>query len=170
MLWHMLSRPGMDVSPLAWAALMSWRAISGRGQPRASRCCRNQAPSSFDITPSFAIWTLTDTYCVRECPQVSTSPPGDGRGIRSGEEVVAEAGLGAVDECADLVRLQDECGAVRVAGLAQGDPAAGELLGFQAGALVAPRLAPAVVAEVCRAHAVMYVVHVMSPSGCRGGC
>src|SRR6266545_1444816 len=76
MLWHMLSRPGMDVSPLAWAALMSWRAVSGRGQPRASRCCRNQAPSSFDITPSFAIWTLTDTYRVRECPQVSTSPPG----------------------------------------------------------------------------------------------
>jgi len=30
MLWHMPSVPGMDVSPLAWPAWMSWRAISGR--------------------------------------------------------------------------------------------------------------------------------------------
>src|SRR6266571_3811849 len=172
MLWHMLSRPGMDVSPFAWAALMSWRAISGRGQPRASRCCRNQAPSSFGITPSFAVWTFTDTRCVRECPYVSSVPlTGDGGGRWSGEEAVGEAGLGAVDERADLAGLQDEGGAVRVGGLAQGDPAAGECLGFQAGAAaVAPWLVPAAGAEVCRAHAVMDVHGFRSPYWCRGGC
>src|SRR6266545_2394436 len=119
MLWHMLSRPGMDVSPLAWAALMSWRAISGRGQPRASRCCRNQAPSSFDITPSLAVWTFADTHRVRECPYMSPRRCGDGGCLWLGEEVVGEAGLGAVDERADLAGLQDERGAVWVGGLAQ---------------------------------------------------
>jgi hypothetical protein len=72
-------------------------------------------------------------------------------GCWSGEQVVGEAGLGAVDEGADLGGFQDDGGAAGVGGLAQGDPAAGEFLGFQAGAaVVAPRLAPAVWAEVGR--------------------
>ena len=38
-----------DVSPLSRAALISWRAISDRVQPRSSRCRRSQVPSSDDI-------------------------------------------------------------------------------------------------------------------------
>jgi hypothetical protein len=53
-------------------------------------------------------------------------------GCWSGEQVGGEAGFGAVDEGADLARFQAEGGAGGVGGLAQRDPAAGELLGFQA--------------------------------------
>lgn len=71
------------------------------------------------------------------------------RGCWSGKQVVGEAGLGTVDEGADLAGFQDEGGTVRVGGLAEGDLAAGELPGFQAGAaVVAPGLAPAIGAEV----------------------
>jgi hypothetical protein len=63
----------------------------------------------------------------------------------SGEQVVGEAVLGAVDEGADLVRLEDERGGVWVGGLAEGDATARELFGFQTvAAVVAPRLRPAV--------------------------
>src|SRR5580658_4155941 len=99
----MLSAAGMELSPTAWAAWMSWRAISRLVQLRASRCWRSQAPNVSGM---------------------------------SGEQVVGEAGLGAIDEGADLGGLEDEGGAVRVGGLAEGDLAAGEFLGFQAGAAV----------------------------------
>src|SRR6516164_5480276 len=97
MLWHMLSRPGMVWSPLARPALMSLRAMSGRVEPRASRCWRSQAPSSADITPSFAVRRLPDTDRVREPLRVSWA------GAALVEQVVGEAGLGAGDEGADLV-------------------------------------------------------------------
>src|SRR5216683_816813 len=76
------------------------------------------------------------------------------------DEVVGLAGLGAVDEGADLVGVEDQGGAVRVGGLAEGYPAAGQLLRFQACAtVVAPRLAPAVRAEIRGGHAVADVLH-----------
>src|ERR1700730_1262155 len=170
MLWHMLSRPGTDLSPLASAAWMRRRAISGRDRPRASRCWRSHAPSSFDITPSFTVRTVTDTVRVRERPCVSPAPEGAGDDAASwwsGEEVVGEAGRGAVDEGADLVGFQDERGAGRVGGLAQCDPAAGELLGFPAvAAIVAPRRGPALSAEFSGGHSVTHMLcaHVRSPS------
>ena len=67
---------------------------------------------------------------------------------------------------ADMIRFQDQSGAVRVGGLANGDPAAGELLGFQAvTAVVAPGFAPAIGAEAGGGHTVAYVLdlHVRSP-------
>src|SRR6266568_9470305 len=75
---------------------------------------------------------------------------------RSGEEFVGETGLGALDEGPDLIRFQDEGRAGRVGGLAQGDPATGEFLGFQANAAVgtAPGLTPAVWAQLDGGHAV----------------
>src|SRR6266705_6627023 len=51
MLWLMLPAPGIDVSPRARAARMSWRASSVLVQPRSSRCRRSQAASSDDIEP-----------------------------------------------------------------------------------------------------------------------
>src|SRR3954470_16636649 len=77
--------------------------------------------------------TVRDTERVRECRWLLL-PCLPWNGLRgwSGEEVVGQADLGAGNEGADLVRLQDERGTVGVGGLAQGDPAAGELLGFQA--------------------------------------
>src|SRR5260370_39730620 len=87
------------------------------------------------------------------------------------EELVGQAGFGALDEGPDLVGFQDEGRAVGVGGLAQGDAAAGQFPGFQTVATVgaAPWLAPAVRAELCRAHAVMDVHWVRSPYGCHGG-
>src|SRR5689334_18338901 len=97
-----------------------------------------------------------------KCPDLSVRVSA---GARSGEQVVGQAGLGALDERPDLAGLQDEGGAAGVGGLAEGDPAAGELLGFQAGAaVVAPGLAPALAAEVGGGHAVTDVSHLRSPS------
>ena len=77
------------------------------------------------------------------------------RGCWSSEQVVGKAGLGTVDEGTDLAGSQDEGGTVRVGGPAEGDLAAGELPGFQAGAAVfAPGLALAIGAEVGGGHAV----------------
>src|SRR5450755_5069293 len=93
--------------------------------------------------------------CVRERPWLSRPAVAAVGGLGSGEQVVGQADLGAVDEGAYLVGFQDECGAAGVGGLAQRDPAARELFGFQAGAsVVAPRLVPAVFAEAGRGHAV----------------
>src|SRR5579859_1585875 len=159
MLWHMLSAPGMEVSPLACPAWMRRRAMSGRVQPRASRCWRSQVPSSVGMTPSFAVRRFPDTPGVRERPAVSPGCCRGGARGWSGEQVVGEAGFGALDEGADLAGLQDECGAGGVGGLAQGDLAAGEFLGFQARTAVgaAPGFAPAVGAEVGGGHAVVDV-------------
>src|SRR5579859_119550 len=100
--------------------------------------------------------------------------PGQGRAVRTmgsgrtahpaiwlGEQVVGQASLGAFDERSDLAGFEDEGGAVGVGRLAQRDPSAGELLGFQAGAAVgaAPGLGPPAGAEVCGRHAVVYVPH-----------
>src|SRR5262249_5789824 len=114
MLWCTLSMPGMEVPPVARTARMSWRAISRLVHLRASRCRRSRALKPRDMTHRL----------------VGGSPR------MSGEQVVGQADLGAVDEGADLAGVQDERGAVRVGGLAEGDPAAGELPGFQAGAAV----------------------------------
>src|SRR6266567_794713 len=96
---------------------------------------------------------------VRACP--CACPPGAG----SGKQVVGQAGLGALDERPDLAGLQDEGGAAGVGGLAEGAPAAGEFLGFQAGAaVVTPWLAPSLAAEVGGGYAVADVSHLRSPS------
>src|ERR1039457_1387576 len=77
-------------------------------------------------------------------------------GLGGGEEVVGEAGFGAVDEGADFVGLEDERGPGGVCGLAEGDAPAGQFLGFDAGAAVgaAPWLLPAVGAEAGSGYAV----------------
>src|SRR5450755_4732630 len=108
--------------------------------------------------------TSADTSGVRRCHffavPAMTGCQGSASGVAaSGEQVVGQPGLGAVDERGDLVGLEDERGAVGVGGLAQRDPAAGQFLGLQAVAPVgaAPGLGPVVVAEFGRGHPVMDV-------------
>src|SRR5580658_9093249 len=124
MLWHMLSRPGSDLSPAACPALIRRRAISSLTQPRFSRCSRSQGPSSPGIC-----FLPCKTACLGF--QVSAM-------CRSRDQAVGEAGFGAGDEGADLVGFEDERGTCGVGGLTQGDAAAGELLGFEAVAAVGP--------------------------------
>src|ERR1039458_5181078 len=87
------------------------------------------------------------------------------------EEVVGQAVLGTLDECLDLVCLQDQYRTGGGGGLAQGDLAAGQFLGFEAGAAVgaAPWLLPAVVAQISGWRSVVYVLHVSTPCGSRAG-
>jgi len=51
MLWHTLSMPGMDVSPVARPAWMSWRAISRLVQLLLARCWRSHVPKFSDMLP-----------------------------------------------------------------------------------------------------------------------
>src|SRR5450755_1405546 len=105
--------------------------------------------------------TSADTSGVRRCHffavPAMTGCQGSASGVAaSGEQVVGQPGLGAVDERGDLVGLEDQRGAPGVGGLAQRDPAAGQFLGLQAVAAVgaAPGLGPAVASEVGCGHAV----------------
>src|ERR1039457_6214082 len=162
----MPSTAGMDVSPAARPASTSRRAISRLSQPRSSRCWRSHTPSSLSITLIFpGFWRAVLDYRgdipgqgvsgnVRDCHR-----PLPGGSRWSGEEVVGQADLGAVDEGADLVGFQDQRGAGGGGGLvggAKGAAAAGVFLGFRAVAAVgaAPGLGPSVGAEVGGGHAV----------------
>src|ERR1700735_2285478 len=94
MLWLMLSIPGTELSPLARATWMSWRAISDRVQPRSSRCRRSQEPSVVegarpsDITRNCNDWRF-DRSTV--CPAL---PVNVGAWLAGGR-------LGQVQECGD---------------------------------------------------------------------
>src|SRR5580692_4448398 len=110
MLVHMLSMPGMAVSPVSRPARMRRRAISRLAQPRASRCWRSQVPSSVNTIVSFLLSGQArgmpgagacPGLCVRRCAAV----------VWSGEQVVGQSGFGALDEGPDLVGLEDEGGA-----------------------------------------------------------
>src|SRR5260370_13217043 len=125
------SRPALpgSLSPLAAAACRSWRAISGMGQPRAWRCWRSHAPSSWDIASAFTLRTWVDTVSVRAYVCLLFARPAaagwENTGLRCwlAEEAVGLAGFGAFDEGLDLVGFEDEGGAVRVGGVAQGGAA-----------------------------------------------
>src|SRR5580658_2482538 len=141
MLWHMLSTPGI-LSPLARPSSMRRRATSVRVKPRSSRCWRSHAPSFSGIKPSF--------LRARSRAAADTC-----WGVVSDDEVVGKASFGALDEGFYFSGFEDEGWAVGVGGLAESDAAAGEFLGFEAGAaVVAPWFAPVVGTEAGGGHAV----------------